>query len=40
MGSLGGWEIVIIIGVLVLLYYRSRGVGIRAEHAYTAEERS
>jgi amino acid transporter len=27
------------IGVVVLLYYRSRGIGIRAEHALAAEER-
>ena len=30
----------LVIGVLVLLYYRSRGVGIRAEHAYAADERA
>jgi amino acid transporter len=30
----------LVIGVLVLLYYRSRGVGIRPEHAYAAEERA
>jgi amino acid transporter len=30
----------LVIGVLVLLYYRSRGVGIRPEHAYAADERA
>jgi amino acid transporter len=34
-----GGVVWLVIGVAVLLYYRAKGIGIRAEHAFSADER-
>ena len=34
-----GGMVWLVIGVAVLLYYRAKGIGIRAEHAFSADER-
>ena len=35
-----GGVVWLVIGVAVLLYYRAKGIGIRPEHAYAADERA